>query len=134
MKAFVFAALLALCAEPAIAAVDITADHGAVWQTSKVGEDTEGFLQIHNAGTTPDTLTGWDCTIATATALVGGDGKPVSSLTIPAGQTVSLAPGGLHFSLQNTHETVDFGSLVPCALTFAEAGQVGIYLNAVARP
>ncbi len=134
MKEVMFAAVLALCAAPALAAVDITADHGAVWQTSKIGEDTQGFLQIHNAGTAPDTLTGWDCTIATATALVDAVGKPVTSLTIPAGQTVSLTPSGLHFSLQNTHETVDFGSIVPCALTFAQAGQVGIYLNAVAHP
>ena len=130
----ILSALLALSAAPALAAIDITADHGAVLQTSKVGDDTEGFLRIHNAGTTPDTLIGWDCPVATATALLDASGKPLASLAIPAGQMITLTQAGLHFSLQKTRETVDLGSIVPCTLTFAESGQVGIYLNAVPHP
>jgi len=138
MKTFLRRAALAasvlVIPSTALAAINITADNGTVWQTSKTGDTTQGFLQIHNTGDTADMLTAWDCPIADTTTLAGGDGKPLQSLTIPPGQTVTLASGGPHLMLLNTHFTVEFGSLVPCALTFQNAGQIGVYLNAVPAP
>ncbi len=136
MKKFIIPALLAALAlpHPAHAGVNITLDHGAVWQTAKIGQATQGFLQIHNTGSSADVLLAWSCPLATATLLVGADGKPLVNLAIPAGQTVALHPHGPHLLLQNTHYTVQFGSLVPCALTFQNAGNIGGYLNAIKAP
>jgi copper(I)-binding protein len=138
MKTFLRGAFLtaSFLAGPALAwaAVGMSADHGAVWQTAKIGATTQGFLQIHNSGTSPDVLTGWGCPVADTTTLVGSDGKALTSLTIPAGQSVSLAENGPHLLLQGTHFTVDYGSLVPCSLTFQNAGDISVYLNAVPAP
>ena len=130
------AVLLALAAEPAMAqtAENLSLDHGAVWQTLKTGDTTQGFLQIHNSGNMADVLTGWDCSIADATALVGANGKPLQSLAIAPGQTLILTQNGPHLLLESTHDTVDYGSVVPCAFSFQNAGQVAGYLNAVPAP
>lgn len=112
----------------------IALDHGSVWQTSKTGADTQGFLQIHNNGATDDMLTAASCTIGASTALVDAKGNPLAGLTIPAGQTVTLAQGGPHLLISNLHFTVDFGSILPCAFTFRGVGDVGGYLNAVPTP
>jgi len=127
-------AALILAPEAASAAIDVTVDHGSVYQTVKLGDTTQGFIEIHNAGNDADVLTAWDCSIADTTALVDGSGKALTSLTIPAGATVTLAPNGPHLLLENTHYTVDYGSNVPCSLTFQDAGLIGGYLNAVPAP
>jgi len=113
---------------------DVTLDHGSVWQTKKVGATTQGFLEVHNSGAADDVLTAWDCPIAGETDLVDAAGKPLQSLTIPAGKTVSLAQNGPHLVLQNLHYTVDFGSVLPCAFTFENAGYLGGFLNEVPAP
>lgn len=132
-----FALLAALAAaSPACAqsATNITLDHGSVWQTEKLGDPTEGFLQIHNLSAAADKLTSWSCPIADNTALVGADGKKLDSLSIPANGTVTLSQNGPHLVLTGLHYTVQFGGIVPCAFTFALAGDIGGYLNAVAAP
>jgi copper(I)-binding protein len=123
-------------ASPGIAQaeIDVTLDHGAVWQTKKTDNTTQGFLQIHNTSDTADVLTGFDCSIADASLLVGVDGKTLQSLTIPPGQVVTLAANGPHLLLRNMHYTVDSGSVVPCSFTFQNAGDIGGYLNAIAAP
>jgi copper(I)-binding protein len=138
MKKFLSTVLLAtfVLASPgmALAQIDVTLDNGGVWQTKKIGDTTQGFLEIHNTGGTADVLTGFDCSIADATLLVGADGKTLQSLAIPPGQVVTLAANGPHLLLRNTHYTVDYGSVVPCSFTFQNAGDIGGYLNAVAAP
>jgi copper(I)-binding protein len=135
MRLILTLAALALAAPAAAhAASDISVDHGAIWQTVTAGDTTQGFIEIHNAGSDADVLTAWDCSIADTTTLVDAKGKPLASLTIPAGKTVTLAPTGPHLLLKSTHYTVDYGSNVPCSLTFQEAGLIGGYLDAVPAP
>jgi periplasmic copper chaperone A len=138
MKKFFTPALLAFLvgAAPALAdnTASVTLNHGSVWQTAKVGDASQGFLQIHNLGSAADVLTAWSCPVAQATALVDGKGNALPSLTIPAGQTVTLAANGPHLLLQNTSDTIDYGSVVPCSFTFQQAGQIGGYLNSVVAP
>lgn len=114
--------------------IDIKLNHGSVWRTTKTGQTTEGFLEIHNDGKNADTLTGFQCSIAATTSLVGGNGKPLNSLAIPAGKTITLSVDGPHLVLHGLHYTVDHGSILPCAFTFQEAGDIGGYLNAVPAP
>ena len=127
---------LPLLASPALALaeVNVTLDHGAVWQTDKLGGQTEAFLEIHNKGSAPDVLTAADCSIAASTVLVGGDGKVLDSLTILPGQTLTLSASGPHLLLQDLHYTVDRGSILPCAFSFQQAGDLLGYLNAAPRP
>lgn len=130
---------LLLGAAPALAdtttpSINIRLDHGSVWQTIKKETTTEGFLQIHNDGTTEDMLTAWSCPNADNTVLMGKDGKPLAQLVIPAQQTVTLAPGGMYLALSGLHYPVERGSVLPCSFTFQQAGMVGGFLNEVKRP
>lgn len=125
---------LILPAFPAHAAAVLTLDHGSVWQTDKAWQDTQGFLQIHNTGDEPDTLTAVNCTIAASTALVDASGKPLAGLVIAPGQTVTLSSTGPHLLLDDARYVVVKDGVLPCAFTFAVSGDLIGYLNAVAKP
>jgi copper(I)-binding protein len=116
------------------AAIDVTVDHGAVWQTKQAGDNTEGFFDIHNDGDSADVLTALDCSDADTTSLVDANGKVLKTLTIQPGQVVSLSQQGPHVVLLDTHFKVDFGSVLPCSFTFQNAGDIAGYLNAVPAP
>lgn len=118
----------------ALADIDVTLDHGSVWQTRKINVRTEGFIQIHNKGSDADVLTGVSCGIAGSSELVDATGKDLDSLTVPAGQTVTLSAGGPHLLLRHLRYTVDSGSILPCSFTFQEAGDLLGYLNATPAP
>ncbi|MDE1906236.1 MAG: copper chaperone PCu(A)C [Rhodospirillales bacterium] len=139
LRDLMLAAPLLLGAAPAFAAtttpvMNIRVDNGAVWQAVGKQNTTEGFIQIHNDGPTQDVLSAWSCPDADNTVLMGKDGKPLTQLVIPAMQTVTLAPGGIYLALSNLHYPVERGSILPCAFTFDEAGDVGGFLNEVKRP
>jgi periplasmic copper chaperone A len=139
LRNLLLAAPLLLGFAPAFAAtttpsINIRLDNGSVWQTKGKETTTEGFLQIHNDGPTEDVLTTWSCPDADDTALMGKDGKPLTQLVIPAKQTVTLAPGGIYLALSGLHYDVERGSVLPCSLTFLQAGPLGGFLNEVKRP
>lgn len=48
--------------------------------------------------------------------------RPISSIDIPAGQSVSLAPGGMHIMLMGLKQPLKAGQSFPLSLTFAKAG------------
>ena len=54
--------------------------------------------------------------------------RPVESLTIPAGQTVTLAPGGMHLMFYGVAEPFAEGQDIPLQLTFADAGTINVTL------
>jgi len=119
---------------PAYADAVISLDHGTTWITSKDGDDTQGFVQIHNTGNAPDTLTGTNCTIAASTTLVDASGKPLQSLAIPPGQTVTLSSNGPHLLIKAARYRVSKDGILPCAFTFAVSGDLVGYLNAIKAP
>jgi copper(I)-binding protein len=127
------ASIISVPTPPGVPSTDITAHHGAVYQTSKAGDPTEGFVQIVNTGVA-DRLIAVDCPLADTTSLVDANGKPVASLDIPAHGTVTLAAGAAHISLVSTHFAVAYGAVVPCSLSFAGAGTVSVFLYATAAP
>jgi copper(I)-binding protein len=134
LRPFLLAFAGLLFAVPAYADAILTLDHGTVWQTSKDGLDTEGFIQIHNTGDAPDTLTAVDCTIAASTALVDAGGAPLQSLAIPPGQTVILSAKGPHLILAGARYKIAHDGILPCAFSFTVSDDLVGYLNAVARP
>ncbi len=95
-----------------------------------------GYLTIVNHGTSDDTLIAATSPAAGETQLhemkMEGDVMKMaelpSGIAIPAGATVTLAPGGLHMMfLQLTGPLVE-GATVPVTLTFAQAGDVTVEL------
>lgn len=96
-----------------------------------------GFMTITNTGTSGDTLVG----VASPVAGIGEvhemkveDGvmtmRPLDGgLPIPAGGTVTLAPGGYHIMLVDLKAPLVKGEDVPVTLTFAKAGSVETTLH-----
>ena len=81
--------LAALADSPGIAA-----HHGKVVETAKAGLPTQGFMEIYNSATLPDTLTGAKCPIADSTNIVGQNGAPIEQLPVAAGAKLTLGAGG----------------------------------------
>jgi len=141
MKILQFAILLSAGAmvaviSPAAAETPITtivAHHGSVYQTDKAGDPTEGFLEVDNTGAA-DTLVAANCPIADTTQIIGPDGKPLTSVAIPALQNVTLTAKGIHLLLEGTHFSVQYGSIIPCSVTFRNAGTLSIFLYATPKP
>ena len=135
LKSALLAALIFATPAAALAVKDtLSAHHGEVWRIKKIGAPTQGFIQIRNTAASGDVLIGWDCPIADTTTLVDAKGKALQSLAIPAGQRVTLAADGPHLVLQGTHVPIAMGSVVPCSLTFEQAGEVAVYLNSIPAP
>ena len=127
MKIFTLAAAL-LLPGLALADIDVTIDHTTVLHTDKVGDNSAGFMQIHNTSATDDVLTGWDCPDAAETKLVDASGTALTSLVIPAGKTVTLSANGPHFQLNSTYFTINWGGAVPCRMSFKNTGDLQVLL------
>lgn len=50
--------------------------------------------------------------------------RPVNRLDIPAGESVTLAPGGYHIMLLGLASPLEAGSTIEIVLTFEQAGEV----------
>ena len=95
-----------------------------------------GYITITNKGTADDTLLSATSPVAGVTQIhemkMEGDVMKMTELpdglVIPAGQSVALAPGGLHIMFMELKEPLVEGSMVPVTLTFATAGTVEIQL------
>ena len=95
-----------------------------------------GFLTIENTGDTDDRL-------VSVTAKVSGDvqlhemamegdvmkmRELPDGIVIPAGETVTLAPGGLHIMFMGLNQAFVEGETVTVTLTFEKAGTVEVPL------
>ncbi|MEO7222478.1 MAG: copper chaperone PCu(A)C [Devosia sp.] len=95
-----------------------------------------GYLTITNTGTTDDSLVSVTSPVAGVTQIhkmkMEGDVMKMSGLgdglVIPAGQSVTLAPGGLHIMFMELAEPLVEGSMVPLTMTFATAGTIEVQL------
>jgi copper(I)-binding protein len=95
-----------------------------------------GYVTITNKGTADDTLVSASSPVAGVTQIhemkMEGDVMKMNEveggLVIPAGQSVTLAPGGLHIMFMDLKQQLVEGSMVPVTLTFANAGTIEIQL------
>jgi copper(I)-binding protein len=94
-----------------------------------------GFLAITNRGTAADRLVSASSPAARVTELHTHirEGevmrmRPVPSIEIPAGQTVTLQPGGLHLMLIGLVQPLVQGGTAPVILRFERAGEVRVEL------
>ncbi|MGB3556082.1 MAG: copper chaperone PCu(A)C [Jannaschia sp.] len=93
-----------------------------------------GFVTIENTGDTDDTLTA----ASVATDLSGmvqlhemtmSDGvmsmsEVAGGIVLPAGERVTLMPGGLHIMLMGLERPLDAGASHPVTLIFKQAGEI----------
>lgn len=86
------------------------------------------YVEITNRGTAPDTLLGASSPSAAGAMLHGGSMAHVMTLPIPAGGTLSLAPGGTHIMLSDFSAMPQAGDSLTLTLTFARAGSVTLQL------
>ncbi len=100
-----------------------------------------GFLQIHNAGEASDRLIGATSDVAERVEVhemeMQGDVMKMRQLSegleIPAGETVTLTPGGLHIMFMGLKAGLTEGESVPVTLEFAHAGKVEVTFPVKAR-
>lgn len=136
-------ALLVSLASPAFAhSVEIgTLSLTDLWtRATPPGAPTAGgYLTVTNTGSEPDTL------VAVASPLAGKGEihlmetkngvmtmTPVAGVDIPAGGTVTLAPGGYHLMFITLSEPLKEGERLPVTLTFAKAGNIDTFLHILA--
>jgi len=92
------------------------------------------YITITNKGTSPDTLVSAKSPAAGSISLhsstMEGSVMKMSALPhgidIPPGQTVTMAPNGLHMMFEHLKTPFVQGKTVPVTLTFAKAGSVEI--------
>ena len=111
---------------------DLVLDHAWARATPGGAKVAGGYLTIENKGATPDKLTGASSPAVGKievheTAMNNGVAtmRPVKDgLSIPAGQSVTLAPGGYHLMMTDLKGPLKKGDKLVVALVFEKAGEV----------
>src|SRR6202142_4492946 len=131
----------AICAGPAFAqqvkAGDLVLDHAWARATPGGAKVGGGYLTIDNKGTAPDKLIGGSSPAAgkiEVHEMSVNNGvmimRPVTGgLSIPPGQSLTLAPGGYHLMLMGLTAPLKKGDKVPVTLNFEKAGKVDVTLD-----
>lgn len=100
-----------------------------------------GFLTITNSGEAGDTLIAARSPVAGRMEVheMAMDGNVMrmreleDGLSVPAGETVTLEPGGYHIMFMDLAESLTEGDSAEVTLTFEEAGEVTLSMPVVAR-
>lgn len=134
-------ALAAICSGPASAQQvkigDLVLDHAWARATPGGAKVGGGYLIIENKGATPDKLIGGSSPVAAKVEvheMAMNNGvmtmRPVENgLSIPPGQSITLAPGGYHLMLMDLKGPLKKGDKVPVTLAFEKAGEVKVTLD-----
>ena len=123
---------------PAASAPGLTISDAWARPAAAAGQSA-AYLTIANAGAA-DTLLSVRCSIAgstmihqTSTDASGMTGmSPIEKLPIPAGATVTLAPGGYHIMMMGLTQALAAGSTLELRLVFEHAGEIPV--SAAIRP
>lgn len=107
------------------------------WTRATAGKVGAGFVEIVNAGKTPDTLVSASSPAADKVEIhtMSMDNgimrmRPLpNGITVPAWTTASLKPGANHIMLIGLKAPLAQGGLVPLTLNFAKAGPVKVQLK-----
>jgi copper(I)-binding protein len=141
MKRFLPSLLLLTLSSPAFACGVVAAGDIAVenaWSRATISADRPGavYLVVHNSGAKDDVLTGIATPMADMPMLhetVVKDGVAsmthVMAVPVAAGQTVTLAPGGLHAMLMGMTQPLEQGATFPLTLTFESAGEITVSVD-----
>jgi periplasmic copper chaperone A len=99
------------------------------WARATPGKSTTGAAYVTIRSPTADRLVAASTPVAKQAELhtMSMSGmvmkmRPIAGVDIPAGQPVSLAPGGMHIMLMNLTKPLKAGQSFPLTLTFEKAG------------
>ena len=104
-------------------------------RAAQAGGTSAGYMTLTNGRVAPETLTGVSAPDLTDSASLhetssdssGMTGMShVDSITIPAGGTVALEPGGYHIMLMDLKQELKAGDRVTLVLTLEQAGVVNV--------
>jgi len=119
----------------------ITLQNPRVRATLGQNTATAGYLVIANGGASDDRLVAAACDCAEAVSIHTmrhENGRmimaPIESLTVPAGSSAALDPGGDHLMLTGLKRPLKAGETVSLTLTFANAAPVEAAFPVVADP
>jgi copper(I)-binding protein len=104
------------------------------WARASAGAATTGAAYVTLVGgTQPDQLVGVSTPVATTAEVheTSNDNgvmkmRPVASVSIPAGQSVTFAPGGTHIMLTGLKQRLMAGRSFPLTLRFAHAAPITV--------
>ncbi|MEQ8282229.1 MAG: copper chaperone PCu(A)C [Parvibaculum sp.] len=103
------------------------------WARASVTATGAAYLTLENAGTEDDALVEVRSDVAEKIEIhdMTMDGmvmrmRKLDRLALPAGETVRLAPGGLHIMLIRLHGPLAEGDAVPLTLVFETAGEIEV--------
>ncbi|MEI4195827.1 copper chaperone PCu(A)C [Roseovarius sp. E0-M6] len=145
MKLNVIAALAAftLSAQPVLGhefkVGDLIVDHPVAFETTPMSKSGAGYLSITNAGDVSDRLieVRADFPHVSIHKSEEADGvmrmMPVEAIEIPAGETVTLEPGGFHVMFMGLSDPLEAGQDIPATLIFDKAGEVAVTFAIEAR-
>jgi copper(I)-binding protein len=113
--------------------VSIKVDHAYTRATVPGQQVAGGFMKIENKGASGDQLLSASSPAAGEVQLheMAMEGnvmkmRQVKDITVPAGGSVELKPGGLHLMFMNIKAPLAAGESVPVKLKFAKAGEVEV--------
>ncbi|MEM6480519.1 MAG: copper chaperone PCu(A)C [Pseudomonadota bacterium] len=112
---------------------DMEIQHPMAFETAETAKVGAGYLTIVNSGDDADRLLEVRADIPRIELhdIEDNDGvvkmvEMENGIEIPAGETVSLAPGGLHIMFMGLESALVAGSEVPATLVFEQAGEVDV--------
>ena len=115
---------------------DLVIDHPVARTTAATAMSGAGYLVVTNTGNTDDTLL---AVRADFPRVMMHDTETVDdiatmfhidSLVIPAGETVTFAPGGKHVMFMGLDgDPFEEGETVPATLVFEKSGEIDIEFN-----
>jgi copper(I)-binding protein len=105
------------------------------WVRESVGpaKTAAGYLELHNGGTEPVSITGASSGAAMRlelhTTIRDGDVmrmRPLTTIDVAPGETVALEPGGKHIMFMGVKETLRVGNRVDLTLTLSDGRTVAV--------
>lgn len=98
------------------------------------GDVSAAYLRIRNRGATADTLAAVSSPESHHVMLMttaAGEMTGLTSLVIPAGQSVAMAPGAIHLMLEGVGPDLGVGDSLELVLRFSHAGEIRVTIPVV---
>jgi copper(I)-binding protein len=135
-------ALAAIAAFSLVSAAHAAPKAEAAWtRPAAQGQTGAGFLTLKNPDAKPDALVAVSSPLARTvqvhqSSMSGGMSsmKQLTRVELPAGGSVTFAPGGYHLMLVGLTKAVKVGDTVPATLTFASGAKVQVSFVAGLAP
>lgn len=104
-----------------LVAVSVASDVATRAEMHETVETTDSSMDGGMPGSTQGAMSG---------STMAGSGvmtmQPVASVPVPAGGTVTFAPGGYHVMLIDLASPLEVGTIIPVTLTFQKAGEITV--------